>query len=280
VTDERFTPRRIDWNDPALADAFDELPLWSAPFGLALLDAVELRPGIAAVDVGCGTGFPAIELAERLGAEAIVHGVDTSEAALARARRKAAILGVRNAVFHRTGAEALPFEDGAIDLVVSNNGFNNVADPDGALAECARVARPGAQLVYAYNLPGSLGELYDALRALFAERGLADERRALEAHVFEKRKPLDFAVAQLERAGFFVATASEHAFRLRFADSAALLGHAFVRLAFLPHWLEIVAPPLREPVFAEIARRLDAGAAGRGLALTIPFACLDCRRAP
>ncbi|HVQ30534.1 MAG TPA: SAM-dependent methyltransferase, partial [Vicinamibacteria bacterium] len=60
--------------------ARDELPLWSAPFGLALLEAVTLRPGLRVLDVGFGTGFPALELGERLGASARVVGVDPSRA--------------------------------------------------------------------------------------------------------------------------------------------------------------------------------------------------------
>ena len=56
-----------DLTDPATVALYDELPIWSAPFGLPLLDAVELRPGLTVLDVGCGTGFPLLELAERLG---------------------------------------------------------------------------------------------------------------------------------------------------------------------------------------------------------------------
>ena len=70
--------------------ARDELPLWSAPFGLALLEAVALRPGITVLDVGFGTGFPALELAERLGPAGRVIGVDPSRrGACAAARRPA-----------------------------------------------------------------------------------------------------------------------------------------------------------------------------------------------
>ena len=268
----------MTWDDPALADACDELSLWSAPFGLALLEAVELRPGITALDVGCGTGFPAIELAQRLGPASTVHGVDVSRAALARARRKLEVLGAGNVRLHETSAERLPFPDGSIDLIVSNNGFNNVGAVAAALGECARVARPGAQLVYAYNLPGSMREFYGVYEAVLAERGMECERRAVAAHILEKRKPLDFTVAQLERVGFRVARVTEGSFALRFADAAALFAHSFVRLAFAPSWLAILEPSARGPVFAEIARRLDARAEG-GLSLAIPFACCDCRRA-
>jgi arsenite methyltransferase len=279
MSDDMFSVSEPRWDDPALADACDELSLWSAPFGLALLEAVALRPGITALDVGCGTGFPAIELAQRLGPSATVHAVDVCGAALARARKKLEASGVRNVVLHEAPAESLPLPDGSIDLIVSNNGFNNVADVEAVLAECARVARPGAQLVYAYNLPGSMLELYGAYDAVLADRGMESERRALAAHIREKRKPLEETTALLGSAGFGVIGVVEGSFRLRFSDAAALFAHAFMRLAFVPGWLGILEPSVRKPIFGEIERRLDAGAcAAGGIALTIPFACCDCRR--
>ena len=85
-----------DVGDPRLPTFFDELPIWSAPFGLALLDLVTLRPGIAALDIGPGTGFPALELAQRLGSTASVIGVDPWGAALEWARARATFLGLDN----------------------------------------------------------------------------------------------------------------------------------------------------------------------------------------
>jgi SAM-dependent methyltransferase len=52
--------------------------------------------------------------------------------------------------------EQIPLRDGSIDLVVSNNGLNHVADLGRTLAECRRVARPGAQLVATMNLPETM----------------------------------------------------------------------------------------------------------------------------
>src|SRR5208282_1926821 len=57
----------IDYKTPDFADFYDELPLWSAPFGLMLLEHVSLRPGMTILDVGAGTGFITIELAQRCG---------------------------------------------------------------------------------------------------------------------------------------------------------------------------------------------------------------------
>jgi arsenite methyltransferase len=203
MSDERFAvdSRRYDEIEPSL---FDEIPLWSAPFGLKLLEVVALRPGIVALDIGCGTGFPLVELAQRLGSSATVHGVDVWRSALNRVRDKLKAYGVHNVILHEARAERLPLGDRTVDLIVSNNGFNNVDDVETAIAECARVASTGAQLVYTHNLPESMREFYDVYDALLHERGLERERETLRAHIFAKRKPLAFTTDLFERLGFHV----------------------------------------------------------------------------
>src|SRR5262249_12451400 len=138
-----------DLTDPATVAFYDELPLWSAPFGLVLLDTVRIRTGLTVLDVGCGTGFPLLELAERLGPEARLHGVDPWVPAMERLQAKVEAwkLGGR-VTLHVMKVESLELPPESIDLVVSNNGLNNVADLPCALSVCARLARPGAQLVF------------------------------------------------------------------------------------------------------------------------------------
>ena len=86
-----FLEFRADLSAPNIVGTYDELPLWSAMFGLLLLDHVPLKDVRLALDVGCGTGFPLIELAERLGPTGHVHGIDPWSAALGRAREKIAL---------------------------------------------------------------------------------------------------------------------------------------------------------------------------------------------
>jgi len=69
-------------------DLYDELPLWSAPFGLMILDRVPLKAGHTYLDVGAGTGFLTVELAQRSGPDARVIAVDPWSAAVKRLRRK------------------------------------------------------------------------------------------------------------------------------------------------------------------------------------------------
>ena len=268
------------WQDPDLVAVIDDLPLWSAPFGLLLLEAVELHDRAVALDVGCGTGFPLLELAERLGPQARVCGIDPWREAIDHIHLKIRQYGMLNVDVAAGVAEQLPFADATFDLIVSNNGLNNVEDQPRALAECWRVSRPGAQFVLTMNLPDTMHELYAAMIAWLQATGRAALVPAVEAQIASKRLPRAETEARLVAAGFHVSHVVERAFTMRFASGAALLRHHTIRLAFLPGWLNIVAAADAAVFVAGLETELDAIASQRGeIALTIPFACFDCRRA-
>jgi len=268
---------RFDPDDPALPALCDDLPLWSAPFGLALLDAVELRRGARVLDLGCGTGFPLVELAGRLGAESRLVGVDPWRQALRRARAKLDGWGLANAALLRGEAEALPFPDASFDVIVANNGLNNVRDVTAALRECRRVCRPGGQLVATMNLPETMRELYDALAEVLRDLGRAHELPNIGRQIASKRTPRPQTEAALRAAGFAVEAVGEDEFVMRFASGAALLRHPFLRLAFLEGWHGIVASDAVGPVFAALEERLDRRAARGPIQLSVPYACYVCR---
>ncbi|WP_213451485.1 demethylmenaquinone methyltransferase [Rhizomonospora bruguierae] len=105
----------------------------------ATREALDLRPGERVLDVGAGTGVSTEELA-RSGAYAV--GADLSLGMLAHGKR------VRPVVPLLAGdALRLPFPDAAFDAVTISLALRNVSDPDAALAELARVTRPGGRLV-------------------------------------------------------------------------------------------------------------------------------------
>jgi ubiquinone/menaquinone biosynthesis C-methylase UbiE len=180
-----------DIHDPSVMAVIDDLPLWSAPFGLKLLEVARLGRGLTVLDVGSGAGFPVVELSQRLGASCRVFGVDPWPEAVARAREKIRTWGITNLQIVDGTAEALPFGDATFDLVVSNNGTNNVDDEERAFAEIVRVAKPGAQVAFTVNLPDTMVEFYTAYRTVLRRRGLEDAIARVDRHIAEKRKPLE-----------------------------------------------------------------------------------------
>ena len=110
-------------------------------------DRAELSPGDAALDLCCGTGDLALELARRVGAGGRVVGCDFSERMLELARRKAGERGASQARFEWADALELPYAEGSFDAVTVGFGVRNLVDLERGLAEMARVLKPGGRAV-------------------------------------------------------------------------------------------------------------------------------------
>ncbi len=108
---------------------------YARPANDALFDALDVGPGVRLLDVACGSGYAASVAVQR---GAVVSGLDASENLIrvARARAPDAELTVGDMY-------ALPFPDGAFDVVTSFNGI--WAGCEGALVEARRVLRPGGR---------------------------------------------------------------------------------------------------------------------------------------
>jgi demethylmenaquinone methyltransferase / 2-methoxy-6-polyprenyl-1,4-benzoquinol methylase len=105
-------------------------------------DLAALGPGDSALDVACGTGDLAIELARRVGTGGEVIGSDFSEEMLERARSKAPGLA-----WEWGNALELPYASGRFDAATVGFGARNFSDLERGLAEMARVVKPGGRVV-------------------------------------------------------------------------------------------------------------------------------------
>jgi demethylmenaquinone methyltransferase/2-methoxy-6-polyprenyl-1,4-benzoquinol methylase len=110
-------------------------------------DRTELGAGDSALDICCGTGDLALELAGRVGPEGRVVGCDFSEPMLDLARQKSAERGVGSVRFEWADALELPYDGDRFDAVTVGFGARNLADLDRGLLEMARVLKPGGRAV-------------------------------------------------------------------------------------------------------------------------------------
>jgi demethylmenaquinone methyltransferase / 2-methoxy-6-polyprenyl-1,4-benzoquinol methylase len=111
------------------------------------VDALALGARSRVLDLATGTADLAVAIARRY-PDATVLGVDPSRGMLAEGERKIAEAGLEGRISLRVGdAEALPLEDASVDGVAIAFGIRNVPDRSKALAEMARVTRPGGRIV-------------------------------------------------------------------------------------------------------------------------------------
>jgi cyclopropane fatty-acyl-phospholipid synthase-like methyltransferase len=109
---------------------------------------LELVPTDQVLDVGCGSGGPALFLAREVGCR--VTGVDVNEAGIQAGLSLVRQAGLEDRVhFCRADVrEALPFSDNAFDAIVCMDAICHMPDPRRLFAEWRRVLRPGGRMLY------------------------------------------------------------------------------------------------------------------------------------
>jgi ubiquinone/menaquinone biosynthesis C-methylase UbiE len=155
-------------------DATDEAPMFQAFLDrveqLAAVSArrqrsyvlAQVAPGDQVIDVGCGLGTAATEMAVIVGDEGTVLGVDASDAMVTAATQRHA---ASRATFEQGDALDLAVGDATVDVYRAERLYQHLDDPAAAMGEAARVLRPGGRLVL-------IDQDWDALLFDGADRGL------------------------------------------------------------------------------------------------------------
>ena len=110
-----------------------------------LLELLQLRPGQVLADVACGAGGPGLWVTQQSGATLI--GVDPAPAGLTAARQRAQRVGLAERARYREGTfERTGLEDASVDAMMTIEAFQYAPDKRAALAEFARILRPGGRV--------------------------------------------------------------------------------------------------------------------------------------
>jgi SAM-dependent methyltransferase len=154
------------------ADAYARfMGIYSEPLADQFVELLELRPGLRALDVGCGPGVLTARLAAELGAQRVV-AIDPSAPFVEATRAR-----VPDARVLEGTAEALPLPDAGFDVAAAQLVVHFMRDPVAGLTEMARVTRPGGLVAASvWDHAGSGGPLTTFWRAVRdVDPGASDE---------------------------------------------------------------------------------------------------------
>lgn len=137
--------QREDWN--RVAGAWEKWD-WMFEQQMAFLNHrlvadARLHPGMKVLDLGSGTGYPALLAAQTVGPTGSVIGIDLADHMLAAADRKAKLLGLTNISFRTGDVTLLPFESNSVHAITSRFCLMFLPEIHKAASEIARVLRPG-----------------------------------------------------------------------------------------------------------------------------------------
>lgn len=260
-----------------MARVYDDeiLPVWSKRFGRMLLRGLALPEKAMVLDVGCGTGYPAIDLLDRMGDGGRLIAIEAVGALLDVAREKAGELSGKR-IFFRTESNTakLAFADEVYDLVVSNLGLLERDDPPLALREFARVTKPKGQVIVTLPLAGTYREFYDIYREVLIKSDRHDVLEKLEEHV-ARTPDADEAATWMERAGLDEVEVEVDEFTLLFKSSREFFFAPVIEYGPLVSWKEVAGKgQAMQETFWLIKESIDAYFGGRAFEITVKAGCL------
>ncbi|MBI5482034.1 MAG: class I SAM-dependent methyltransferase [Deltaproteobacteria bacterium] len=265
-----------------LAQIYDEevLPIWSMRFGRMLLRKIETPPQKSMIlDVGCGTGYPALEILRKLDDQSRIIAIDCASEMLNVARKKAGDLSGKRIFFRtETVSGKLSFASDVYDVVVANDAVWELDDPRAAIADFARVCKPGGFVLVTMPLQGSWSEFYDIYREVLVKHDHHEILRKLDEELQRSPDP-EQARQWLEEAGLQGVTVDTEEFDLLFRSAREFFFAPVIEYGPLPQWKEIAGKgETMQEIFWHIKEAIDAYFGDRAFSVTIKAGCLVGRK--
>jgi ubiquinone/menaquinone biosynthesis C-methylase UbiE len=268
-----------------LARVYDQeiLPIWAKRFGKLLLRDLALPPKAMVLDVGCGTGYPSLEILRRMDEQGRIIAIDASSPMLDEARRKAGALSGKRIFFRSENAvPKLTFTNDVYDLTVCNAGLQEFEDPEAAIREFARVTKPDGRVVVTLPLAGTWSEFFDIFREVLIKHDRQDAIDRLDAYL-SRFPPLEQAQAWFEDAGLADISAEYDTFTLLFRSAREFFFAPIVEYGPLADWKAIAGKGEQmQKAFWECKAAIDsyfpAGATGGSFAVTVVVGCVRGRK--
>lgn len=187
-----------DWDK--IAEKFDIWLPQLAPVGDALLEVLDAQAGEHIIDLGSGTGEPALTLARNMSDQIRITGVDAADGMVKVAQKKVTVENLRGIEFQTMPAEKLEFADNTFDRALCRFGVMLFEDPLQGLKEMHRVLKPGGRIAIAvWSTPETMTTLMWSYEVF---KNLVDEEYYPPLAKVTSLGPPGILENLLEKAGF------------------------------------------------------------------------------
>ena len=265
----------MNFEDSITAEAYDDFPVWSAVPGLLLLRKIKLIKNAKILDIGCGTGFPTIEIAQRVGNTTEVYGLDIWDKGLEKAKDKSNNKNVKNVKFIRGGSQKLPFKDDYFDEIVSNNGFNGKNANIYTFEESYRVLKNRGIFCFTAILPNSMKSFYKILYYSMKNENVKNAKEIINTHIKKKRLNINLYKKLLKACDYKRIRIVRSSFDINFVHSEAFWQYFFFRMNFVENWINIMPKNMQEKIIENVNKYIDNEILKKGcFSIKINCACI------
>ena len=225
-------------------------PDWRDRFDSLVTQSIKIpREGLI-LDVNCGTGAYAIELAEQMKGKGEVIGVDPSAERIEIARAKALVKKARDVSFEQAIASDLQFDNHSHDVVIGDASMSHALEIPDVLAEMVRVARPEGRVILKMTTRGTFDEFFSVYWEALHDIGIDDAVWSSLERLINERHTLAEAEAMAERSGLRKIESFKSNEEFKFASAEKFFEAPLIADYFLTEWIEIV-PAARQDAVRE-----------------------------
>ena len=246
-------------NEKELAYRYDLLitPDWRERFDILLGENLNLPTEGRILEVNCGTGALAIELAEKMRGKGDVVGTDPSAERIEIARAKAQVRKIDDVAFEQSSPDALRYDSFEFDAVIGDASMMPADEIEDVLAEMIRVAQPDAPIVLKMTTRGSFDEFFSIYWEALLGAGLSDEIWAELEALIKARATVDEAERMAVRAGLRNVKSFTSKEEFNFETGDEFIESPLIKDIFLSDWLAIIPQERQEEIRDQLVSIID-----------------------
>lgn len=268
----------LNYQEQEIVNIYDEVNLWTAPFGRLLLENIPMQKGMTVVDVGFGTGFPLVELSQRFGTDSKIYGIDIWEGGIKRTKEKIKTLELRNIEILEESATSIKLPRESVDLITSNLGVNNFSERRQVYQELYRILRQGGSVAITTNPIGTFKELFVLFEEVLKDLGQYNSIVQLDTYIANRNTESQI-IKEFEASDFKFKQKVEDHTNIRFLSAESLLNHGLIRIGFREGWENFLKEIEPSIFYKKLSLKIDALIKSHGeFKMSIPLLYLEFQK--